>query len=418
MVVIEGLARVGDAVTACGDAAVWALSDDQLVAAVAAVHGLEQRLAAVKLGLIREIDGRGLAVGQGASSTGVWLRDRLRLDGSSARRLVELAAALDAGPPVIGQALACGAVTVEQARVIAQAVANVPAAAGDQVAGKAAQLLVDWAAQFDPQVLRRLGDRVLTHVAPDLAEAAELAALEAAEARADRDRHVTVSDQPDGQTRLSGRLDPETAAVLRAALDPLTTPGGTSDDRTPGQRRHDALGEICRLVLTTGQLPDNGGDRPQIVVTTAYDSLTGRLAAGTLDTGHRLSPAAVRRLACDAQILPAVLDGAGQPLDVGRQRRLITGAVRRALVLRDRGCAFPGCDRPARWADGHHITHWADGGPTALHNAVLLCGYHHRVIHHGDWTVRLAADGHPEFLPPAWLDPDRTPRRNHYHRRQ
>jgi hypothetical protein len=163
MVVIEGLARIGDAVTACGEAAMWALPDDQLVAAVAAVHGLDQRLAAVKPGLIREIDGRGLAVGQGASSTGVWLRDRLRIAGPAARRLVELAAAaVDAGPPVIGQALACGAVTVDQARVIARAVAGLPAQVGDQVAGKAAQLLVDWAAEVDPPVLRRLGERITT----------------------------------------------------------------------------------------------------------------------------------------------------------------------------------------------------------------------------------------------------------------
>ncbi|MFF5054073.1 HNH endonuclease signature motif containing protein [Micromonospora sp. NPDC000663] len=86
-------------------------------------------------------------------------------------------------------------------------------------------------------------------------------------------------------------------------------------------------------------------------------------------------------------------------------------------MLRDGGCAFPGCDRPSRWCDGHHVRHWADGGVTALGNAVLLCGHHHRRIHQGDWTVRIAPDGQPEFLPPGWLDPLRTPRRNLYHRR-
>ena len=148
-----------------------------------------------------------------------------------------------------------------------------------------------------------------------------------------------------------------------------------------------------------------------------YDTVSRQLAAGTLDTGEALTPEAVRRLACDAAILPAVLDGAGQVLDVGRQRRLFTGPLRRALVLRDRGCAFPGCDRPPRWTDGHHIVHWSDGGETNLANAVLLCRYHHRVVHHGDWQVRIAPDGLPEFLPPAWLDPARRPRRNQYHQR-
>ncbi|MET7672719.1 HNH endonuclease signature motif containing protein, partial [Micromonospora luteifusca] len=81
------------------------------------------------------------------------------------------------------------------------------------------------------------------------------------------------------------------------------------------------------------------------------------------------------------------------------------------------GCAFPGCDRPPRWCDAHHIHHWADGGTTNLDNAVLLCAYHHRHLHHSDWTVRLGGDGHPEFIPPAWLNPEQVPRRNHYHRR-
>ncbi|MET8358482.1 DUF222 domain-containing protein, partial [Micromonospora sp. NPDC005171] len=207
------------------------------------------------------------------------------------------------------------------------------------------------------------------------------------------------------------------AGLLRAAIDPLTTPSGPDDSRSPGQRRHDALADVCRLALRTSELPDSGGDAAQIVVTTSYDGLTRQLGSGALDTGLHLTSEAVRRLACDATVLPAVLSGAGQPLDLGRQRRLITGPLRRALMLRDRGCAFPGCDRPPRWCDAHHIRHWADGGDTSLTNAVLLCGHHHRHLHRSDWAVRLASDGHPEFVPPAWLDPDQVSRRNHYHRR-
>ena len=135
------------------------------------------------------------------------------------------------------------------------------------------------------------------------------------------------------------------------------------------------------MVLAGGRLPDNGGDRPQVVVTVPFDPLRRAFGAGVIDTGDRLSADAARRLACDARILPAVLDGAGQPLDLGRERRLFTGPLRRALVLRDGGCAFPGCDRPPRWCDGHHVIHWADGGATSLANAVLLCGHHHRLIH-------------------------------------
>ncbi|GAA2184484.1 HNH endonuclease signature motif containing protein [Micromonospora lupini] len=414
---VEELAQADDAVAACVDDAVWALGDDELIAALDAAHRLEQRLAAVTLALVREIDGRGTARAQGASSTAVWLRERLRLTVPAARRLVDLAAALDTGNPGIRQALADGHITLDQARVITDTITTVHTSAGAQAADKAVGVLVDWAGQFDPMLLRKLGTRILDHVAPDIADAAAAAALEAEAARATRDRHLTVSEQTDGRLRLTGTLDVEAAALLRAAIDPLSAPAGPDDQRCAGQRRHDALADVCRLALRTGELPDSGGDPAQIVVTTSYDTLTRQLGDGALDIGLRLTPETVRRLACDAAILPAALGGTGQPLDLGRQRRLVTGPLRRALVLRDRGCAFPGCDRPPRWCDAHHIHHWADGGPTNLNNAVLLCGHHHRHIHHNDWTLRLGDDNHPEFIPPAWLDPDQLPRRNHYHRR-
>ncbi|WP_327042430.1 HNH endonuclease [Micromonospora ureilytica] len=414
---LEALTQVGGAVDHCAETALWGLSDDDLLAALDATQVLAQRLAAVQLGLVRELDGRGLAVAQGASSTAVWLRERLRLSGRGARQLVQLAATIDAAPSAVRDALLGGAITVEQGRVVAETIAALPAEAGPEVADKATQLLVAWADRFDPTSLSRLGERVLTHVAPELADAAELKALERATERAEARRHVTLSEQQNGQVRLSGNLDTETASLLREAINPLCTPAGEHDDRSPGQRRADALGEICRLALRTGQLPDNGGDRPQLVVTVSLDELVNGVRAGALETGTRLTPGAVRRLACDAGVLPVVLGGNSQVLDVGRQRRLFTGPLRRALVLRDGGCAFPGCDRPPRWCDGHHLRHWADGGVTALGNAVLLCGYHHRFIHRGDWTVRIAADGRPDFLPPSWLDPLRTPRRNLYHRR-
>ncbi|MEU7588119.1 DUF222 domain-containing protein [Micromonospora sp. NPDC049230] len=414
---IEALEQAEAAVAACFDRAAWAANEHHLVAALDATHRIEQRLAAVKLTLVRELDGRGTATAQGASSTAVWLRDRLRLGVGAARRLVELSATLDTAPPGVRDALASGTVDREQVGVIATTVQTVHASAGPEAADKAVGVLVEWAAQFDAALLRKLSSRILDHVAPDIADAAAEAALRAQESRAARDRHVTISEHSDGRLRLIGILNSEAAALVRAAIDPLTAPTGPDDTRTPGQRRHDALADVCRLTLRTGELPENGGDPTQVVVTASYDGLTQQLGSGALDIGQQVSAETVRRLACDAAILPAVLNGAGQVLDVGRQRRLITGPLRRALVLRDRGCAFPGCDRPPRWCDGHHIRHWADGGDTSLTNAVLLCGHHHRHLHHSDWVVRLGGDGHPEFVPPAWLDPDQLPRRNHYHRR-
>ena len=128
--------------------------------------------------------------------------------------------------------------------------------------------------------------------------------------------------------------------------------------------------------------------------------LAGRKADGwiaPLATGYETKPAAQDRI--DAAARAAGRDPAG---------------IRRAMVTRDRGCAFPGCDRPPAWCDGHHIQHWADGGPTALANLVLLCGHHHRTIHHHGWQARID-QGLPEFIPPPWIDPGQTPRRNRLH---
>jgi hypothetical protein len=177
----------------------------------------------------------------------------------------------------------------------------------------------------------------------------------------------------------------------------------------------EALVELARRALDAGTLPQNGTVKPHVVVTIPLEELRDQVGAGLLDTGETLSASAVRRLACDSQITTVILDG--HSVDLGRTVRVFTGLVRRGLVLRDRGCAFPGCTRPPAWCDGHHIRHWADGGDTSLDNGVLLCRHHHRVIHTGDWTVFLGPDRRPWFAPPAWIDPERSPLRNTSHLR-
>ena len=225
-------------------------------------------------------------------------------------------------------------------------------------------------------------------------------------------------DPRGGGVRVSGRLTAEAAATVRAAINPLckSTP---DDDRAPEQRRADALVEVCRLALRTTELPRNGGDRPQVVVNVDFDVLTQELGAGTLDDGTRVTPETVRRMACDCRLIPVVLNSLSQPLDLGRSVRLVKGPLRQALVARDRGCSFPGCDRGPRWTEGHHIRPWAAGGPTSLLNTVLLCGAHHTEIHRqGGWTVVMAADGLPSFIPPRHVDPGQQPQRNYHHRRK
>jgi hypothetical protein len=413
----DTLAKLEELAGKCASATIWTLSDDKLVEYLDTIHQVTQTVAATQLHLIREIDGRGLPVAQHATSTAVWLREHLRVSIHAAKRQVDLARAVDQRP-ALDAALVTGAVNAEQAAVVAAAIADLPADAGPEIVDDAEALLIAQAKQFEPTILRKLGQRILFHVAPELADAADAAALQRLEARAWQSRAFHLTRQGDGRVRVTGWLDEHGAATVNAALDPLCAPRHDNDaPRTPAQRRADALVEVCELATRTEQLPDTGGQRPHVVVTVPYELLQQRLGVGTLDTGGRLSSTQVRQLACDAQVLPAVLGGDGQVLDLGRTRRLITGALRRALEIRDRGCAFPGCDRPPRWCAGHHIRAWVDGGPTTLDNSVLLCGYHHRIVHRGEWSVRLGGDGLPEFVPPTYVDPGQRPRRNLYHHR-
>jgi hypothetical protein len=169
---------------------------------------------------------------------------------------------------------------------------------------------------------------------------------------------------------------------------------------------------MARVDRAPGTTPAGAG-----LAGTLGTTLAGAGLSATLDTGEALSATTVRRMACDARILPVVLGGASIPIDIGRARRLYTGAARSAVILRDRGCAFPGCDRPPKWCDIHHIVSWMDGGPTDRDNGVALCGFHHRLIHHNAWTVRLGPDRRPSFTPPIEIDPQQRPQRNDYHLR-
>jgi hypothetical protein len=244
--------------------------------------------------------------------------------------------------------------------------------------------------------------------------------MERAERHARRNMFLTFRPDGEGGSFLHGRLDPESAATVRAALEPLAKPrtGADGDLRTAGRRHADALVELARRALTTGDLPDVGAEKPNVTVTIPLSYLLDGLGTATLPDGYPISACTARAMSCDAGIIPAILDSHSCPLDVGRTKRLFTGAARRAVVLRDHGCAFPGCDRPATWCQVHHIVPWWKGGATALTNGVLLCVHHHRLTEHGDWHVHIdPADGLPTWQPPPWIDPNRKPLRNTMHRR-
>jgi len=525
----RGVEQLSIDTAALADTSLLTLPDDELIDELQQLYRRVQSVTAIMLRAVREVDSRDLAKQRHFSRTAALLRQYLLIDSRTARDLVTHARLLDQDP-TLQHAVLNGAATIAQAAVIGEALDTLTSTGDRDHVPAARTALLDMAQRFGPYQLSRLGTRILDHVAPQVGEEADRKALQRQERRARRRRGLTIAAPFDGTARISGYLTVEDTAIINAALDPLCRPT-PNDERNPEQTRADALTDICRLALRTGQLPDNGGEPPQIIITIPYDDLTtratepaaphyrqphpppddrepdtppcdaepdtpprdaepdtpprnhqpdappqdgqsgapprpptgpptrgregdrpsgarparsgtrrpdrttathagnagnagnaGRLPGsgrgyGLLDNGERLSPETVRRLACDAHIIPAVLDGHGQPLDLGRSRRLFTGPIRRAMALRDGGCAFPDCDRPTKWCDGHHITGWLDDGPTSLTNGVLLCRRHHTIIHKGRWQVRIGADGHPEFLPPPELDPTRHPRRNLYRQR-
>ena len=179
--------------------------------------------------------------------------------------------------------------------------------------------------------------------------------------------------------------------------------------RNAAQRQADALADVCGFVLDHGDLPESGGRRPHLNVLVRLEDLENRCRSALLDFGGTLTPGALRMLACDAAVVPVVMGAKGQPLDVGRATRTIPDGLRRAVAARGGGCEYPGCGRPPSWCEVHHIVPWQEGGETAIHNSVMICRVHHRLLHHSEWVVQLS-DGLPEFIPPMWIDPQRRPR--------
>jgi len=372
---------------------------------------------------VGELLTRNLVVGQGYRSPAHLLQDVLRVSKAEAQRRVAHAEAVTAGCPITGpplppplpataEVVAAGVIGAEHVEAIRRTVKDLPPHLSPATREVVEQTLVAAARALDPVAVAQLGRTLV--------------------ARLDQDGRPPTDDTPppasnelrwvthrNGGLVFKGRLGAEGAALLTSVLSPLAKPRPAAervpDPRTQAERQGDALVEALRLAANSTDLPTEAGERPTIVVTLPLDTLQEQLRAALLGDSTLIDAGLARRLACDCGIIPAVLGSASEPLDIGRKTRIIPIALRRALVLRDRGCAFPGCTIPPRWCDAHHRRHWADGGPTSLDNTVLLCGTHHDLIHHSTWAIQMSGDGMPEFIPPRFIDPEQRPRRNPVH---
>jgi hypothetical protein len=371
------------------------MSTSDKAAALRELVAAEAQLVELRLRVLA--DAGDLAESTGAKDAAGWLAHQTRTRFSDARADLALAGALDRERPVLAAGMRDGAVTLAQAHVIRRALDALPAAVDADTVDRAEAHLVGCAAEFGPKELGRIGRRVLDVVAPEVAEAAEAARLADLETAAAERTRMTMRRQGDGTTRISALVPDAVATRLATYLEAFANPRAQQAEtrdpftRLPYPRR---MGEaFARFLETTdpSRLPVHGGDATTVIVTIPLTSLQAELATADLIgaglvpgddlTGDRITASQARRLACTANILPAVLDGTSLPVDLGRAKRLFTPAQRKALLIRDRACRSEGCDTPGTWCDAHHRDPWHTGGPTDLANAVLLCPHHHHRAH-------------------------------------
>ncbi|QIH98744.1 DUF222 domain-containing protein [Rhodococcoides fascians A21d2] len=430
---------------------IWQLSESELLADAADVSHRIQLMEARRIALVAEIDTRVSREKLGFPGPAGWLTSTTLLTPSKATKIVALARGLKNFPD-IADAVTTGVMSVDHAALILDFAETPPKNLPQEGRDIARKAMITAAtgpgARTDRirEAITKLKDTYGGNKPPP----------------EDTDRNeLFASKTLNGRLALKGDFDAITGEKLLAALSPLTEPrpaaDGTQDDRSPALRRAEAFGHILDRYLASSNRPTEGGEKPHLNLHISLKDLTdlrntmnadsdsesdyenGSIATesdnnsrpATADRGaYRdlfgdgttvgwlpwmgpLTRETSRQLACDCLLTAIVMDENGSPINLARTARTVTAKQKRALTARDHGCAFPGCGKPAAWTEGHHIWHWTDGGPTDMNNLVLLCGFHHRLIHHSDWEVFIGTDNHPWFIPPATVDPYRQPRQSH-----
>jgi hypothetical protein len=370
--------------------------NDELAREIATLSAYLDAATHRLLECIRSFDETGGWHEQGAISCAHWLTWRVGWDPGTARERVRVARALGK-LPLIDEALRTGALSYAKARALTR-VAN-PA----NEARLLAMALVATGAQLE-RLCR--GYR---------------AGIEGQKAPAPEERSVHRRLLPGGMVKLELVLEPDEAElVLRAvdrarevrteqaappacapALPPEQPPveGGSVSAETPWPSRADGMVKLAESFLADHHVSGSGGERFQVMVHLDQEVLEPDWAwSATLEDGTRVSAETLRRVACDCGLVGVGHEG--QALNIGRRARSIPPAIRRALMLRDHGCAFPGCTH-TRFLHAHHLEHWLHGGATSLDNLVMLCSFHHHLVHEGGWRITAAADKTFLFHPPG-----------------
>ncbi|WP_349774909.1 DUF222 domain-containing protein [Arthrobacter sp. zg-Y820] len=373
-------------------------------------------------------------------STADYMRQRLRISRREAWRRICLGSALMPATSLTGQRIepelaalsarvAQGLVSGQAAQTVSVAMKHVQGCGSPEDRASMEEALTEVAVSQDLDALTVVASAWVNQLDPDGTEPSEQQKAEL--------QGLFIRRKYRGMHRLDIFATEDQFETLMTALSPETSPRNDAgqpadgacvdlegneravpaDRRSYPQKCLDGLVSSCRIALSSGQLPANGGSKPQVLAIVPYEQLQERVGrkteSGMLAFAGPVPPHQIRRIACEADIIPVVLSGEGRILDVGSASRYFPPHLRKALTARDGGCAFPGCTSPAPWCEAHHIEYYSRGGATSTDNGVLLCGFHHHLIHREKWRIRVR-NGVPWFIPPTYVDPFQAPLRNTY----
>lgn len=378
---------------------------------------LVRRAEAARFIVVAEAHARGVVAESDAASLTSWVTQRAlgaRQSGGAGIARAVTALGLPANGVVL-EAVEAGRITVGVANVVMAEIGKIESRLAEGARDAVLAGMVEMGMVEGAKGVRRVRPELL----------ARYGLTEELEREADRLRRGRALSRPvveDGLHEYRLVLDPEGAAVFEAAIEALSAPAPCEepetgvverDLRSSDQRRADALVDLVRAAVGSMDTRAGRGAKATLLVSMSLEDLRAGARAGRtlggLDAGAVLDPTTVRRLACDAEVVPVVLGGEGEVLDLGRSVRLFTAMQVKALWLRDGGCTYPGCSTPARWSDAHHLVHWADGGTSDLTNAALLCQRHHTIVHSRRLYGWLEQDGGTSGADPPQVVWDLTP---------
>ncbi|MBK8461248.1 MAG: DUF222 domain-containing protein [Micropruina sp.] len=403
------------------------LADEERLSVVNRARVLAGRMDSLLCALVAEADRAESSLKAKGTPTTSWLSLTGNLAMRESSALLFRAKELNEHADVREAALS-GRIGVSQGRAICRVLDELPPELTGTQRALGERLLVDRADHANARQLLAMGEDVLAEIDPATATDSPELRLERQTRLAHQRRSLSFVRDQRGSVRFRGSLPVLAAEPWISLLDgyaagerrkPLEDRDPLAPIATAEQRRADSLMAMIADHTGGGLGGYKASDAVRVMVVMSQDVLKGEAEPrGYLPDGEPISTGELRRLSCDAELIPAVLGTPSEVLDLGRSRRLVSPGLRAALILRDGGCVFPQCEAPASACQAHHLVPWWAGGATSLANLALLCAHHHSLVEpdkygsRDQWLILVGADGVPEAIPPHRLDPEQAPIRH------